>query len=325
MFENVPYNNDAIVESLEYHTADGHIYRFDDGRNRFTLGVSGLGLPDIEFVDQIARHGRGLLSWRANERTVQFGITHKAGTHARYWRNRQRLLNHIRPNRNYGIQYSSGRLVIKYLIEDDDGYEAHETRCLDAAITRGPNFEARNTDDWQENTYTETLRFLSNGYPFWYTPQEQVIQFDNTLANANLDFSSQFSVDWVFDSDTAQASNRIVYNGTVPSYPIIELHGPMLGATITNVTTGKSIEFGYSISQGEVVYINLKPGNKSVSTISGLNLIGSIGSLSSFATFAIEPDPQALGGINDIEITMPQSVDGETKAVIRYYEYYIGI
>ena len=67
----------------------------------------------------------------------------------------------------------------------------------------------------------------------------------------------------------------------------------MLGATITNVTTGKSIEFGYSISQGEVVYINLKPQVTSLSRPSRLNLIVP-SALSSFATFAIEPDPQAL-------------------------------
>ena len=55
---------------------------FDDGRNRFTLGVSGLGLPDIEFVDQIARHGRDFVVLACERaRTVQFGIFYKAGTH----------------------------------------------------------------------------------------------------------------------------------------------------------------------------------------------------------------------------------------------------
>lgn len=66
----------------------------------------------------------------------------------------------------------------------------------------------------------------------------------------------------------------IVNDGTVPSYPVIRLYGPLVNPTIFNQETGETMKYNATINLGEWIEIDMK--NKTAVNQSGANKLGSL-------------------------------------------------
>lgn len=302
------------IEFTEYHTPDGLIYKFDT-QDRFLLTEEGLGMPPIEYITQTGpfQHGESTLDYRLKPRVIQ--LLHRENSCSRedYWDNRANWLNMLRPNRSATGVYRLGKLR-KYL---PDG----TVRDIDVRLAEGPIFSPRSLDQWDEYGITETLRFVAPD-PTFYDPTASEHVWELTVGE-HLIFPITFPIKFgslVIDTDIA-----IVYSGTWITYPTITIDGPMEGPIISNLTTGETIHLAYNVATGETITIDLGFGNKTVTSSTGANLIGSVTSDSDLATFHVAPAPEASGGINTVNVIGIGAVIGVSAVTMCFYTRYIGI
>ena len=94
---------------------------------------------------------------------------------------------------------------------------------------------------------------------------------------------------------------------------------------ILNNTTDEKIALDYNVSSGETVTIDLDYGKKTVTNNANVNLFGTLTTDSDVATFHIAPDPEAPGGVNELQVFGDEAALGETEIRIQWYVRYIGI
>lgn len=310
-----------MAEFDEYITPDGKVYPLNFSSGRFVLSVEGTGMPEIDYITQTGpyQHGMTIYDYRLKPRTIQYIYKYVACDRFGYWDARAELLNYLRPNRQ-----TSGFTLGKLRKKLPDG----TMRDIDVIINNGPRFQARNLDAWEEAVITETLIFIAPD-PTFYNPTQQCSTWVLT-ASDHLIFPFSFTYggagsDIQFSSSVISNLVTVTYNGTWLSYPTIEITGPINGLTITNTSTGEFIKLNYDIGGGEVVTIDLRYGNKTVTNAGGANLIGTVTTDSDLATFHIAPDPEVASGTNILSVVGSGAVIGTTAVKISYYERYIGI
>ena len=309
---------DAIFpEFTEYISPDGITFHFE-GNDRFLISEEGLGMPPISYITRKGpfQHGESLIDFRLGTRIVQLILQQDSENRYKYWERRAELMNMLRPNRQFSGYMNPG--ILQRRLPNGS------IRSINVVIEQGPIFAARSTSMWTEASYTETLRFIAHD-PVFFDPIQKGVLWD-TLADPLGAVDLVFPMEFPFElGGSAFGQIRTcTYPGTWLSYPYITLTGPINGFTITNAETGEIIDFSYSIAVGEIVYIDLAWGHKSVENNLGVNLIGSVTTSSDLATFHIAPDPEAVGGINTFTIT-GSSVDANSRVLLEYYERYIGI
>lgn len=309
--------NINVLEFTKYIAPDGSEYEFDT-TDRFLLTEEGLGLPPIEYLTQKGpfQHGETLIDFRLGPRVLQLQVRQNSCSRQSYWTNRSALINAIRPNRYVGSNFGPG--VLRKIFQDGS------IRDLNVIIEQGPIFTARDLSKWDEWGFTETLRFIAHD-PIFFDPLQKSLSFLSLATGGEAtDWILPFSFPILFEETAYNSYGSLTYNGTWRSYPYITLTGPMDSVGIHNLSTGESIELLYNISSGEIIYIDLQPGNKSIVNNSGTNLIGTATPTSNLATFHIAPDPEVPNGVNDFFIEVVGTT-GDSSVTIAYYERYIGI
>ena len=92
------------------------------------------------------------------------------------------------------------------------------------------------------------------------------------------------------------ATTTVQYNGQVPAEPIINIVGPVTNPVLTQVFTGKKIDFtGSTIADGQNYFIDTRYGYK---TVQDKNLVNSIDKLtkdSDLSDFNVYNFPQTIG------------------------------
>jgi hypothetical protein len=304
------------VEFTQYISPDGNVYKFDTG-DRFLMSEDGFGLPPIEYITQKGpfQHGETLIDFRLNPRTIQLQLRQDSCSRHLYWDNRALLLDSIRPNRNVGSSFSPG--VLRRIFQDGTIKDIH------AIIQQGPGFVQKQSGKWDEWGFTETLQFICHD-PIFFNPIQKSITFDNLVSGDELGWELPWSFPMMFGGSAYSLTGNIAYSGNWISYPTIVIVGPVNGLIITNVSTGETIEFNYSIADGETVTISLDPGNKSVDNQLGVNLLGVIAPDSDLATFHIAPSPEVALGVNEIDLAL-SGADAGSSITILYYERYWGL
>lgn len=306
------------IEFYQYIAPDGRSYNLHDFESRALLSIEGTGMPEIEYITQRGpfQHGETYLDYRLQPRIIQAVFRSNASDRAGHWRQRNDLIDILRPNRQFQNKLLSGRLRIVYLDENQD-YTYRDINCF---IDRGPTFSAHG-DTWDEWGITETLRFVCPD-PTFYNPG----QVCYTWPLANITNRIVFSETWplVFGDGIVNENITVTYTGTWKSYPAIVINGPINGPIITNTSTGKKIQLHYSISTGEKVSISLSYGRKTIISDTGSNLIGTISDDSNFTEFCIEPHPTVTDGQNIINL-IGTEVNANTTVSLAYYTRYIGI
>ena len=306
------YKRRYMTEFTEYHSPDGHVYKFSDA-DRFLLTEEGFGMPPIEYITQRGpyQHGETVIDYRLGTRVIQ--LLHRRDTCSRddYWTARNDILNYLRPNRQALGTVLPGHLLKRF----PDGRK----RQIDVLVEQGPVFQARDTKQWDEWAYTETIRFIAFN-PIWYDPAQVCYTWKlTTNNNLILPFTLPFTLGaWI------DANVTIDYDGTWETFPLIQVTGPVNGLIITNTSTGDFIHLGYNIPGGRTVTITLDYGHKTVTDNIGNNLIGVVTPDSDLATFSILPDPQVTNGQNIINV-YGSGVNLQTVITVAYYRRFLGI
>lgn len=324
-----------ISEFDVYITPDGHEYNLQSPDIRFVRSREGTGMPPVEYLTERGpfQHGETLKGFRLRPRTIQMLIRQNYNSRDQYFRGRLQLLDVLRPNRQIVGQLNTGILRKNFA----DGSKID----IDVMIQQGPNFEAEKSDQWDEYSFDEVIRFVAYN-PVFYNPYLRTHDFINTTNPAggsppvdptilgSLVFPAIFPVHFTRDLGTfggvgedtppTTDTNVLIYNGTWIEYPSIVITGPLNSPFIVeNITTHERIRFNYTVNASEVVTMTFSYGSKSIvsSLDPTLSLMGYLDPLSDIGSFHLEP------GENDFNLTIV-GYSSASSVRLLYKERFVG-
>jgi hypothetical protein len=275
------YTTRGVTYTLSgYDATTGLAFRY--------LGDQGFGLAPLHRITTRGplQDGDSDIDFRLDPRVLQIPIVVKNESTTPIYQHydiRDALLRIFRPQ-------DSGVLTVTTNKGSSDRVRNIGTRLLG-----GLSFDV-DPDSWHVRTVVQ----LRADDPTWYDAVTAI----NTQTFVAADFGLNRS-----------ASNL----GTWIAYPTILVTGPVTNFKITNVTTGRFIEYVGTIAAGTTVKIDLSYGRKTVTNnATGANLIANISSLSQLATFAIITSTQNL------QVT-GTGTSGATLVTVSWLNRYTGI
>lgn len=318
----LPYFRPIITEFDVYLTPDGLEYFLSSPDVRWSFGLTGSGMPPIEYVSQRGpyQHGETLLDYFLRPRTIQMIVRHNQSSRNSYWHQRLQLLDVLRPNRQLIGALAPGRLRKIF----PDGRKLD----LDVVIEQGPTFNPDQVGQWDAWSFQEVIRFKAHN-PIFYNPTRHDTDLVNTetgvslifpLNDPTLDAKNTFDgiAGIVFDEASGNNTETTIdYEGTWEEYPTIILTGPITNPVITNTTTGDKLALTYVLQAGAVITINLSYGQKTITLDDGTNLIGFLTTDSDLATFRLIPGENVITVIGS-------GITSGTTLQLQYYDRYIG-
>lgn len=149
---------------------NGNQYVLSKPPERWVMSEEGTGMPPISYVTQRGpyQHGESLRDFFLTPRTIQMIVRHNYCDRAAYWKGRNELLSVLMPNIPSSPQTVPPTLgvatgVLRKVMPNG------VVRDLACIIQQGPNFAARDPKQWDEWSYTETLRFIAHN-PIFFDP-----------------------------------------------------------------------------------------------------------------------------------------------------------
>lgn len=301
---------------LDYITPDGIVYPLHNSYDRFVLSHSGFGLPTPEYIDQRFGYGMELLDYNYEQRILQVVHRRECETYQDVWDAKREIINVFRVNRrDQGHIISAGRLRFRL--------RNGTTRVIDVVPYSGGELQATSGRAWDEYSFVETLRFATQGLPYFYDETPTIISQEIETQDA-LVFPAYLPQQWWFGNGGIEFTTDIEYLGDVATQPIITVNGPLDYLYVLNITTGVWFGFVKGVSLYETITIDCRFGNKAVTNQFGVSFMGSIENHGGFANFNIEPDPVAPNGLNQIYIAGSNGLDGETALKFQYRTNYLG-
>lgn len=315
----MPITTPNAIELDEIRDPTGGTYNLNNGRNRAVLSETGGGLPPITYLVSQGplQDGQTLRGFRLQPRSYTLLVRWQGCTRDQYWQYRAKLIDVIRPNRQvYG---ALSALTLRKTFRDGS------KRDLYVMPAQGPEFVGRNPNEWDEQGFTETVRFTAFD-PTWYNPALKT--------NAGFGVTSDslvfpFSMTFIFGAYW-QAALSCLYYGTWAVQPTIIMEGPFNGAVIQNLQTNETVNFNYAMPLGNFVTFNF--ANHTVLRNDGLNLIQYVSATSDFGTFHLEPKPTAPASpvfpgasVNLIYVTAGQVAGYTPLVTVQWYDRYLGI
>lgn len=300
-----------LMELVQFIRPDGQVINLNSPPTRGIRNMSGWGRPAMTTasIKSPYQHGENLLSYRLNPRTITLDLYYKGGCRTDWFNERTKLVNQLGMNATNPNNPETGILRREYL--QDNVYKVRELVCY---LSDGLGFD--NSRQWHNFGIVEPLTFIA----------PDPIIYDPTLVTVTVDTFTEeliLPVTFPFLLGTEVADEGIIYAGTWPTFPIIEIDGYTTGVTITNTTTNKSLKLDYFIGTGRTVTIDTTYGNKSVTDDLGNNLISYLID-SDLNQFEIVHDPLVTNGVNSF-IFQLENTNASTEIRIKYYTRYYGI
>lgn len=282
---------------------------------RHVLSFQGLGTPPIEYVTQRGpfQDGETVKDFFLRPRTVQILERQNFCDRDAWWNGRSDILNEIRPNRQTTPDGTTPG-TLRFFRTDGTA------RDLRVFISTGPVFEPRVSNQWDEWSFQELLRFIAHD-PILFSTTQTVSAFVIAL-DADLVFPITFPIS--FGAGLVDDTLNITYDGTWETFPIITIVGPIKTPRIDNNTTGEKLEFTIDIAVGQTVTIDLTEGVKTVVDQAGNNLIGGLTTNSDLGSFHIAPDPEATNGLNVIRLRGSEPT-GATSVSLSFFVRFYGM
>ena len=312
------------IELDELIDPTGLSFNLQNGRTRAVLSEVGGGTPPLSYLVSRGplQDGATIRGFRLNPRAYIMLVRWQGCSRDQYWQYRAKLLDWVRPNRQV-IGTLNPYTLRKYLTINGVPVK----RDLYVMIESGPEFVGRSPAQWDEQGFSETLRWVAYD-PTWYDAAETTVVNFPTYTD-NLVFPITFPI--VFGSGIVSSTLSIAYAGTWATFPTLVIQGPIDGPTFTNILTGEVIALNYAVATGEQVTIDLAYGAKTVTNNTGDNLIQYVTDASSMATFHLEPFPSAPAttpggslGANQINVS-GSGATGDTVFTVRYRNRYFGL
>lgn len=196
------------------------------------------------------------------------------------------------------------------------------TYAIYAHYINGLSFNSNDKGAFGPFTQKVGIVLMANN-PLWFNPNQQIYTY--TVGSAlGTGFAFPISFPISFGSSTVNQIQTITYNGDYATSPIIEIHGPITDAVITNLTTGVVLDFtGTTIADGTYYTIDTRYNSISVTQNNGTNRIDKLVGQSDLSGFRLEASPDAVGGINSIQVT-GSAANINTIIYLRYFEQFTG-
>lgn len=279
----------------------------DDRENGiYLLGTDGFGIPDFHRIEERGplQHGVTDRGYRLDARIINLVLGIKGSDLTDFYQKRSDLMSLFKPSNTAGKLRWEQNGVIRQV----EGY-----------LIGGLGL----SDNERSHLYQKIAISIKCPDPTWYDPNGNYIGFG--MGGGTDTFEVPLVIPMTLGASSINASELIVYDGSVRSYPIIVITGPITNCKIVNNTTGDKIDFtGYSIVAGDSYTIDLRYGYKTVVDASGASQISKLSTDSNLASFCIESSPIALSGVNSISVT-GTGATAETSISMNFYDRYIGL
>jgi hypothetical protein len=160
-----------------------------------------------------------------------------------------------------------------------------------------------------------TYGYIKADYEF-FCPDPRY--YDNTTQTASMTYSAPlgrtynrtYNLTYGGGSNTSQIT--VTNSGWTSTYPTITIYGPVINPTVGNLTTGQSLNFNYSMSQSDIIAIDLQYRTILLNGSPARNLL--LGSSSWFA---------AQSGANQFYFVGSGTTYGVTNATVQWNNAYI--
>ena len=160
-----------------------------------------------------------------------------------------------------------------------------------------------------------TYGYIKADYEF-FCPDPRY--YDNTTQTASMTYSAPlgrtynrtYNLTYGGGSNTSQIT--VTNSGWTSTYPTITIYGPVINPTVGNLTTGQSLNFNYSMSQSDIIIIDLQYRTILLNGSPARNLL--LGSSSWFA---------AQSGANQFYFVGSGTTYGVTNATVQWNNAYI--
>lgn len=242
-----------MPETLTWIDPGGAAFPFDGSANYTALwGRQGAFAPPVSVIGQETplQPGERVRFVKTTARAVRVPLLVRAQDEATLASVRRALRYALNPNRGAGtLQMLAADGVTRQLTAYcDGGYEGDETET-----NRGPGY------------LVLPLAFKALD-PYWYDLNATVLAFSPAGAVAFF----QTPMLPVHLSPSGISSSFTVQNtGDVPCWPVWTITGPGTNPTLTNNTTGKSIVMTVTLTGGQTITIDTRPGAKTVTREDG--------------------------------------------------------
>ena len=296
-----------LVEFAYYIAPDGQEYLLFGG-NRALLSVANLGRTEIDYLSDRGpfQHGVTVRDSRYQARTVTMRLFERGCDRSAWHCQLAELLDATRPNRSQSGD--AGKLLI---VRPGD-YKEFETP---ARITRGPAADWNYQGTTRLTDMNEVLRFFCED-PFWNETavQTEVVTLD--IFDSCLDLCLPSCLGANIINETFALTYCGTWQGDVLT---IVFTGPMTAPTLTNLTTGKQIQFNRIIVAGEQVTFTVTPNVVTVVNNFGENLKGYVSNISDLTTFELIPRSDlAPDGVNTINVSAGGGTDETSGFSLSY-------
>lgn len=152
-----------------------------------------------------------------------------------------------------------------------------------------------------------------NGYAWFALDITSSAQVD-ICALAVRDETIAVAYDGAAGSTSVGSITTVENHGSAPTYPVLSVHGPGRLCQVSNLTTGAELHFDLMLLTGEIVDIDLRAGNLSITSRFRGNMLESLIPGSSLAAWTLAP------GANRIKIYLEHPYATATMAwAARYW------
>lgn len=162
-----------------------------------------------------------------------------------------------------------------------------------------------------------------NSSPLWTPAIRRGMVFKNSTS-AQIRALASYMLANTLGTAPPPKTVTLVNDGDVAAYPVITLQGPLGNGVITNSTTGHVIDLsGMTLTENDIVTIDLRTGDKNISDRAGSNMMGSITAVPiGLSDFVVAAAPVAAGGTNLIVLTAG-SVGATTTLHVEFVKQYV--
>lgn len=285
---------------------NGETTQLDDRDSFYLLEHEGFGMPAFHRLEERGplQHGVTDRGYRLDARTINLVLGVRGDDLYDFYTKRRNILELFRPSDTIGtLRFEQGDIV----------------RQIDGYLIGGLEY----SDADREYLFQKTAISIKCPDPTWYDPD--MVYLDFTVGGGDDTMEIPLAIPMTVGGSVINSSTGISYAGSVRSFPIINITGPITNCVITNETTGDKLDFtGVTIAGGDTYTIDLRYGYKTVVDSSDVNRISHLTSDSDLSTWCLEPDPTVGGGYNSIRVSGTNATEA-TSINIRYYEKYIGV
>lgn len=278
---------------------------FETGHNYtvYLTGTLNFGLAPMHRITQRGpfQFGDSDIDFRLDPRVFSLPIVVPASTIDEHLDRRARLLQVFKP----GNDRATIRLVW-----------GEKERSIDVKVVGGLAMDTDSKD------YTiRTVVQLRAADPTWYDTFGTITPISAQLFGTPTPYPKPYPVP--YGSDTINKITTINYDGSWPSFPIIQITGPVLNLTMVD-GRGNIIKLSTPTSAGQTWTLDLSYGAKTLVNQSGQNIFSAIDINSDLVNWGLYPDPTILNGTNTISVSA-EGTNVDSQVIMYYSTRYVGV